>query len=247
VRRGGAIAKVEGDRWLVSLLGVGDDLAPTEDAGFLEFADSLNNPHLAECISLGIPLTPIHRYASVGNHWRQYHRARSWPDRLIAVGDSVCTFNPLYGQGLTVAALEALQLRGALHRHVASGSLDGLAARFQRSIARTVRVPWLLGSSVDLGWQPDQSSKGDRLVGWYMAHLLGAIPDSPGLYRRFARAQHMIGSPVSLAHPWVVGKVVAHAYRRSPVRNTPENRIRVAPLSSDAPRDDVGGGLRHAR
>ncbi|MGW7311485.1 NAD(P)/FAD-dependent oxidoreductase [Streptomyces sp. NPDC054835] len=109
-----------GGRWTCSLFGF-QQQPPTDDAGY--------NPHLAEQLARRSLQEPTYRYTNVDNRWRPYPLVKGWPDRLLAVGDAVCVFNRVYGQGPTVAAMEAELLGRMLARRRASGrALDG--ARF---------------------------------------------------------------------------------------------------------------------
>ena len=113
INRGGGAVMVDGGRWSITLIGAGGELPPTDLDGFLDYAASLDVDEILTTIAAGTPLTPAYRYARMANRWICYHRLRCWPQRLVVVGDAVCVFNPVYGQGLTVAA-QQVQLLGEL-------------------------------------------------------------------------------------------------------------------------------------
>ncbi|MFI1768319.1 NAD(P)/FAD-dependent oxidoreductase [Streptomyces sp. NPDC020800] len=106
VRRGFMATRVEDGRLLVTLQGADGDRPPHDPDGFTAFASSLHTP-LADLLARLTPLSSIRPYAHCANRRTHYHRLRAWPDGLIALGDSLCAFNPLYGQGMGVAAMEA--------------------------------------------------------------------------------------------------------------------------------------------
>src|SRR6266545_3175134 len=108
--RGGVLFPIEGNRWMVTLAGRGRDYPPTDEEGFLAFAGSLRSPLLHEAIRGAERLTPIHAYRQTDNQRRFYERLPRLPQRFLVIGDGVCAFNPLYGQGMTVAAQSALVL-----------------------------------------------------------------------------------------------------------------------------------------
>ncbi|MER7348259.1 FAD-dependent monooxygenase [Streptomyces aurantiacus] len=215
VRRGGVVLAVEHHRWMCSLFGVDEQVPPTDDEGYLEFARTLGNPRLAEQIKCGTRQGEIYRYTNPGNEWRLHHKNARWPERLIAVGDSVCVFNPVYGQGLTVAALEA-ELLGDLLRRRRTGSsgLDGLSRAYQRAAARAIQVPWTLATSSDLMWAPTGQPLSARFAHWYNRHVFALAVHDPGVWARFVRVLNMTAPPSLLLRPGVVAKVVGRALRR---------------------------------
>ncbi|MGF1426140.1 FAD-dependent oxidoreductase [Kitasatospora sp. LaBMicrA B282] len=199
--RGGGVLAVEKGRSTLALFGYGANHPPLDDEGFLAFAKTLPDPFLAEFLATAPPTVNAHRFIDRGNHWRLLHQARAWPDGLAVLGDAHCRFNPIYAQGLTVAALQAQALGRSLDR--------GEDARaFHRRCARIIRVPWLMSSSSDLAWTPRQAPWGARAAHWYSGRLVDRVPTDPGLYRVFAGVQHMRRSPAALVSPPVVIKAL---------------------------------------
>ncbi|MBE0695563.1 MAG: FAD-dependent oxidoreductase [Anaerolineaceae bacterium] len=139
--RSGGIYPVEGNRWMVTITGAGKDAPPTDPEGFEAFSRQLFYPGLAEALQQARPLSKIHGFAHTANLKQHFERMRSWPAGLAVTGDAACTFNPLYGQGMAVAALEALELDHWLR--------DG-SPGFQQRVARVVRTPWLIATNQDL-------------------------------------------------------------------------------------------------
>ncbi|WP_369388976.1 FAD-dependent oxidoreductase [Streptomyces sp. CG1] len=207
VRRAGVLLAVERNRWTCSLFGF-QDQPPTDDEGYLAFAESLQNPRLAEHIGRRTAQEPTRRYTNADNQWRLYHTVKDWPDRLIAVGDAVCVFNPVYGQGLTVAAMEAELLQGMLKRHSATGRLDGLAGGFQKKVGRLVLLPWTVSTNSDLMWTPDGQPLAARFAHWYNMRLFHVAVKDAGVWARFVRVVNMVASPAVLFHPLVTLKVL---------------------------------------
>ncbi|WP_069883642.1 FAD-dependent oxidoreductase [Streptomyces luteocolor] len=216
VPRGGVVLAVEHHRWMCSLFGVDRHVPPTEDEGYLDFAHTLDNPRIAEQIKRGTRQGEIHRYTNPGNAWRLHHKNRGWPERLIAVGDALCVFNPVYGQGLTVAALEAELLGGLLRRRRSgAGGLDGLSRAYQRGAARVIQVPWTLATSSDLMWAPGGQPLSARFAHWYNRHVFALAVREPDVWARFVRVLNMTAPPSLLFRPAVLAKVARHALRRS--------------------------------
>src|SRR5262249_27367837 len=148
--RGGLVAAVEGGRWLVTLSGGGGDYPPSDETGFLDFARSLRSQAVYEAIRAAEPLTPIAGFRATENRLRHYERLDSWPEGLVVLGDAVCAFDPVYGQGMTAAALAAEALSRCLRRYGGlSGPRPALGRAFQRQVARANVTPWQLSTSSD--------------------------------------------------------------------------------------------------
>lgn len=218
VSRAGVLLAVERNRWTCSLFAF-QDQPPTDDKGYLEFAETLSNTHLAQQIDRRTVQESTYRYTNVDNQWRPYHAVKRWPDRLIAVGDAVCVFNPVYGQGLTVAAMEAELLQGMLARHSASARLDGLAGGFQKRVGRLLLGPWTLSTNSDLMWNPEGRPPAARFAHWYNTRLFHVAVKDAAVWAKFVRVVNMVAPPASLFHPAVALKVLTAAATQRPSRN----------------------------
>ncbi|MFB6977119.1 NAD(P)/FAD-dependent oxidoreductase [Streptomyces scopuliridis] len=199
VDRGGAAVTVDGTRRLISLVAPAEELPPPrDDEALLRFAATLRSPHFAEVMARGRPVSPVYRSVVGGNNWLRYDRLRPRPDRLLVAGDAFCAFNPVYGQGLTVAALQARLLARLL---ATAGGPGGLAHRFRRRAARIALVPWLTATAADGGWSTEPASRPARMMRGLLDVVLRRLPDEPELYARFARVQNMVASPAVLLRP----------------------------------------------
>lgn len=218
VPRGGVVLAVERHRWMSSLFGFEGHVPPADDDGYLDFARSLGNPRLAEQIKNGTREGEIHRYTNPGNEWRLHHKNPRWPERLLAVGDAVCLFNPVYGQGLTVAALEAELLARLLReRRAGTRDLDGLSRAYQRAAAALIKVPWTLATSSDLMWAPGGGQpRSARFAHWYNRQVLAVAAHDPDVWARFVRVLNMMAPPSLLLRPSVIAKVARRSLTRRP-------------------------------
>jgi hypothetical protein len=203
--RGGVLAAFEGGRHLVSLFGMHGDHPPTDPAGFEAFAADLLFPDIIEALqgaeALGDPVA-FHVPASIR---RRYERLTRFPQRLLVLGDAVCAFDPVYGQGMTVAALEALGLRRLLQRDDAPD-----ARRYFREMARIVDSPWTIAVGGDLAF-PQVSGRRTvkvRMVNAYLARLHAAAATDPTLAVAFVRVAGLIDRPESLLRPDRVARVL---------------------------------------
>ena len=209
VKRGGILFPVEGNRWLVTLQGGDRDYPPADDAGFLEFAKSLRSPLLYEAIVDAEPLTPISSYRATENRLRHYEQLSVWPERFLVMGDAVCAFNPVYGQGMTTAAIAAENLRDCVARK--RSTLDGLSARFQKRLARVNKAPWMLATSEDLRFASTAgaiASRSTQLIHHYIACVLRLATREPYVRKRFLEVQGMLRGPSAIFSPSIVLQVV---------------------------------------
>jgi 2-polyprenyl-6-methoxyphenol hydroxylase-like FAD-dependent oxidoreductase len=138
-KRTGFAFAVEGNRWLVTLASLLDEPYPEDQEAFLAFAKSLPVPELYEALRDLQPHAAPVRYRFGGSQRRRFERLKSVPAGLIAVGDAVCSFNPVYGQGMTVAALEAELLGRMLTEAKANQGLDEeFSRRWYKGICKII-------------------------------------------------------------------------------------------------------------
>lgn len=208
-RRLGIVAPVEGDRWIALLVGLLGDHPPPDDDGWMAFARSLPNPELAEALSAAEPLSSAVLYKFSSHQRRHYERMKDFPGGLIVLGDAHCSFNPIYGQGMTSAALAVDALEGELSR---SRSLDGFSRRAQRAIARTANGPWMMATGEDLRHPAVAGDRpmGASLVNAYMARFMRATRRDPELTSLLYRVVHMLVPPTALMRPSVALRVLRY-------------------------------------
>lgn len=223
--RAGLVLSVENDLWHVTLGRMAGDTAPTDEASFLRWARELADPSIYEAIRVATPVSPIRGYRTPTNRLRRFERLRRWPSGFVVTGDAVCAFNPIYGQGMTVAAMDALVLAGALKRHE-GGRAAGFEQAFQADLARSVATPWFVATSEDLRW-PGVELTGARpsiamTIGRrYMDRLLLAAVHDPDLAAAYLDVVFMVAPPQSAFAPWIIARVVramVSRRRRVPLR-----------------------------
>ena len=183
VPRGGVLAAIEGDRYILTLSGILGDHPPIDPAEFEAFAATLVFPDITQALQGAQPLDDPVAIRFPASVRRRYERLRRFPQQLLVTGDAVCSFNPVYGQGMTVAALEALALRQLLAGGVSQ------PRRYFRDIARLVDVAWDMAVGGDLAFPqvPGPRPAKVRLVNAYLARLQAAAASDASLATAFIR------------------------------------------------------------
>lgn len=208
ILRGGVIWPTEKGQWMVVLGGAGKEYPPTDEDAYLEFARSLSDPALFAAIKEAQPLTPIYGYRRTENRIRHFARLQRQPERLLVIGDAACAFNPVYGQGMTVAALEAMELRECLRQ---CDDLSGLAQHFQRRLARVSAAPWALATAADVRVPMAEGGSMKWTAKWqyaYFDRLTWLLPSNPSMALQFFKVIHMVESPITLFNPSIIRKIL---------------------------------------
>jgi 2-polyprenyl-6-methoxyphenol hydroxylase-like FAD-dependent oxidoreductase len=157
-RRAGAILNVENGRWLVTASGVNGDFAPTDEAGWLAFLKGLRSPVLYEVLQRATPISDVIQNRTTINVWKQVHK---WPAQLgglLLFGDTICTFNPAYGQGMTSSALAAQVLDAALRGDAGPPDARFLHA-YYRAQSKFLEEGWAYSTTLDLRWPKTEGSR----------------------------------------------------------------------------------------
>lgn len=206
--RSAILFPIEGGRWIVGCQGVGDDHPPTDETGFLQWTRGLRSPILYEAIRDAEPASPIYGFGNTTNQRRRYERLRRWPEGFIVVGDAACAFNPVYGQGMSVAAVTAVSLDRVLRAH---RGRKGLARRLQRQVAKRNADAWLVSSGEDLRYPTTTGARANlqtRLLHRYMDRVTRTAMTDQRVNRVFADALTLLARPTSLLRPSVAVRVL---------------------------------------
>jgi 2-polyprenyl-6-methoxyphenol hydroxylase-like FAD-dependent oxidoreductase len=192
-QRGALALPVENDHWLVIAGGYGDHRPTREPTEFEAYLAGLRDPAVADVAARLEPVSDIAVYRQTSNRRYRYGQVRGWPEGLLVVGDAGCAFNPVYGQGITVAAQQALLLREAW-----------AAPRLQRRLDRVADFCWSVATSEDLR-QPTSEGRQNvpqRIIAAWSAELARlAVAGDPQAFRTFSRVYHLMAPPSDLFHP----------------------------------------------
>jgi len=202
----------EDNTWMFTVFGMVGNQPPRDLAGMLSFAEEYCPAHLFAAIRAAEPIGDVAHHHMPSSQWRRYDKMSRVPDGLLVCGDAICSFNPIYGQGMTVAALEAVALRACLRR-----GQTNLPRRYFRASAKPVRVAWQMVASLDLAFPAVAGKRSrylrvaSRLVDW----ALTASESDPVVAVRFFRVNSLIDAPIRLLHPVFVCRAAMVNLRRS--------------------------------
>ncbi len=185
----------------------------------LAFAEGLAPAHVLEAIRAAEPLTEVCRFRYPESRWRRYDKMRRFPAGLLVLGDAICSFNPIYGQGMTVAALQAQALRQCLYR----GAND-LARRYFRAAAKPIGVAWRFAVGGDLNLPEVEGPRplSLRLTNRYVDRLQTAAESDIVVAEQFTKVIALIDPPTRLLHPKMMIRVATANPRRRQRDSQPE-------------------------
>jgi 2-polyprenyl-6-methoxyphenol hydroxylase-like FAD-dependent oxidoreductase len=211
-RRGALLIPIEDNRWIVSLGGAHDCKPPEDEAGFMEFAQQLRTRTIYDAIKGATRCAPITRYGFKASRWRHFETLDRFPSGLIPFGDTICRFNPIYGQGMSVAAREACLLHDLFQAAAEDGRcLDALPAKFLAHSQPIIDAPWATAVVPDF---LDPLTAGDRPADLEVALKFGAALrrlayEDENIHRLMLEVQHLIKPRSALREPEIAQRLIA--------------------------------------
>ncbi len=195
--RGAFLVKLRDGVSMLSLTGMLGDHPPRDEQGFAEFVRTLDAPEIYRAICDAEPVDDAVSFRVPASIRLRYDRLRHFPDSLLVIGDGVCSFNPVYGQGMTVAAMEAK----VLAEHMTAGSIRPL--RFFREIKPVIDVPWETSVNGDLAFDGVAGSRSlkVRAGNAYVRRLHAAARHEPRFTEAFFRVAGLVDPPTALLRP----------------------------------------------
>ena len=200
------VAAYEHDTWILTLYGVGGYELPDDLVGIIESAAQFAPPSLISALRAAEPLGAVSAQRYPASTWRRYDKMRQFPAGLLVMGDAICSFNPVYMQGMTMAALQAVALRNCL------ADRDGdLSRRFFKATAKQIAPVWQSNRLSDFtlaqggGWR----SVLRRLMNWQMDKVWTAATNDPAVAEAILRVTHFVDPPARLLRPSFLMRLVA--------------------------------------
>ena len=209
--RGGLLLPLEGNRWMVTIGGRHGDVPPGDAEGFLTYARALRTPTIYNAISHAKRLDGVARYGFPESVRRHFERLDVFPRGLLPIGDAICRFNPVYGQGMSVAALEASLLKRLLERlGENSDPIAALAPAFFAEVQTLIETPWSV-AILDFAF-PD--TRGQRPADFETTLKFGIAltrlaAEDPAIHTLTAEVQNLLRPRSVYRDPALVQRVLA--------------------------------------
>ena len=192
---------------------------PTDMRSFIEFARTLPAPHIYNVVSRAEAIGEPQAARFPASVRRRYEWMNRFPEGFLVVGDAICSSNPVYGQGMTVAVLEAVELDKTLRERSRK-----LAQTFFARAAKIVDAPWSMAAGNDLR-MPDVPGKRrvmDYALHWYLAKLNMAARYDISAVIAFQKAKNLLATPQSLLRPSLMARVLSTAISSRPTTRASE-------------------------
>ncbi len=196
----------EHDTWIFTVFGMTGCEPPRDLGGMLSFAEPFAPQHLLAAVRSGQPLGPVVQHRMPSSQWRRYDKMRHFPNGLLVCGDAICSFNPIYGQGMSVAALDAMALRDCLRR-----GITDLPRRYFRATAKTIGVAWRTGATSDLAFADVEGRRTPtmRATNRLVDSVLSAAESDTVIGTQFFRVTGLLDPPTRLLRPSFLYRVAA--------------------------------------
>ncbi len=207
----------ENNTWQFTVAGMTGYEPPLDPEGMINFAREFAPEFVIAALRMAEPVTEPAQYKVPSNQWRRYDKMSRFPLGLLVIGDAICSFNPVYGQGMTVAALDALVLRDCLRRR----GQRQLGRRFFRASAKPIGQAWQIAVGADLAMPEVDGNRTlpMRITNRYVDRLLTAAEADSHVAERFLRVSWLIDPSTRLLHPALLFRAATVNLRRRPHRD----------------------------
>ena len=203
--RAAYLTPVDGNMWLATMYGRGRDTAPRDHEGFVAWTEGLPHPVIHDMLVRAEPVSDFKTYKIPFGIWYRYDQMPNFPQRLIPMGEALTSFNPMYGQGMSLAAGQALSLREAI-----TGGLDAhLSVRYFGGCHTLNGVGWSVMETRDFAYDCTSGDRpADLEARWQAAGDIRQLAETDSeVHKLSVRVTHLLESPSELARPEIIEKI----------------------------------------
>ena len=208
---GGFMAPLEGGRWILSVGAAHGDKPPADHDGFMRYVRRLRTPTIYDAICQAERVGNIERFAFRASIRRHFERLQTFPRGLLPIADVICRFNPVYGQGMSVAAIEAAELKRLLgERNKQDDPLGGLAPAFFVATSPLIDTPWGV-ANLDFVYP---KTRGARPEGFdetlkFLSALNRLSAREPAVHKLMMEVQHLLRPRTAYREPEFMRQIAA--------------------------------------
>ncbi|WP_419887288.1 glutamate synthase subunit beta [Neobacillus niacini] len=213
---GGTISKIEGNRYIVTIMGYHNAINEKEvlkdDSGFIELSKKLPKMDIYHEIKNATPLTKTSLYRIPHIVWRRFDKIEL-PDGLLLIGDTLCRIDPVFGQGMSIAILEAL----ALQKLINKGARQKMPADFHKKAAKIISPIWYMVLTEDFRYPDTRGKKpfGLSIQQWYAKNIFLLSAQNQEVYNAFVKVMNLVNPINSLMRPGIIKSVLNRTFTNS--------------------------------
>ena len=216
ITRGGVLFPIEKGQYICTLYGFSKDYPPTDEPGFTNYAKSLRSEIIYNALSEANPLTSPKAFVKNECAYHHFAEHKRWPHGFLVMGDAVCSFNPIYGQGITSSVMAAQSLQKLLINGRPENSHWSKTA--QRKIVKSYQYPWMIATNEDLRWPKTEGSSGGLLVSvmHHFTNWIGLVATrNSAIAYTYIQVLHMTSTPAALLTPSSLMRLLQDGLRQA--------------------------------
>jgi len=212
---GGTISRVEGNRYIVTINGyhsvINEQEVIHKETGFLELAQKLSKQDIYEELKNAVPLSQPSIFQVPQIIWRKFHQVINLPKGLLLIGDTLCRIDPVFGQGMSIAILEALALRKVLQNQ--NNSLR-IPHAFHKRAAKIISPIWSMVITEDFRYKETIGKKPIMLpiMQWYARNVFLLSEKNQYIFNSFVKVMNLIQPSTILMNPKILIKVIKQSF-----------------------------------
>jgi len=214
--RSGIVLPIENDQHIVTLFGFSKDYPPSDAPDFEAFAKSLRADTIYNAIKDADPMSEIKQFVKNESHFHQYHKMKRWPKGFLTLGDSISSFNPIYGQGITSTTIAVEKLKSLLNETSVFDNQQ--CKKIQTKLCHSYQLPWMISQNEDLRWPKTTGMKAGSILKM-MHHFSDMVAQAgtkdPDVTYAYYNVLHMIKLPTVLLQPKILFKIFKYGLRKS--------------------------------